>query len=105
MCGIAGLVSSGKQQASRSVSEALLRLLSHRGPDDHGWLLSSPHEFQLGRGIPPQFDAEAILCHRRLSILDLTEAGWQPMGTGDGRFFIVFNGEIYNFLEIRAELE
>jgi asparagine synthase (glutamine-hydrolysing) len=105
MCGIAGLIGPQKRDGVQGVSEALLRLLSHRGPDDHGWLLSSPRDFQLGRGVPPSFDAEALLCHRRLSILDLTEAGWQPMGIADGRFFIVFNGEIYNFLELRSELE
>jgi asparagine synthase (glutamine-hydrolysing) len=49
--------------------------------------------------------AEVMLLHRRLSILDLTSAGRQPMGTPDGRYWIVFNGEIYNYLELRKELE
>ena len=72
MCGIAGLISPKRSTRSHSASETLLRLLSHRGPDDYGWLLSSPHDFRLGRGIPPPFEADAILWHRRLSILDLS---------------------------------
>src|SRR5262249_50550633 len=53
----------------------------------------------------PDMYADVVLWHRRLSILDLTPAGWQPMGTPDGRHFLVYNGEIYNFVELRAELE
>jgi asparagine synthase (glutamine-hydrolysing) len=83
----------------------LLRLLEHRGPDDHGWLALSREGVRLGRGHSCPSEAEVLLLHRRLSILDLTDAGWQPMGTPDGRHYIVFNGEIYNYLELRAELE
>jgi asparagine synthase (glutamine-hydrolysing) len=105
VCGIAGFLRLGQQEQGPRLSQAVLEVLRHRGPDDHGWLLSSPTEFRLGKGTLPAFDAEVILLHRRLSILDLSQAGWQPMGTPDGRFFIVFNGEIYNFVELRAELE
>ena len=60
----------------------------------------------LGKELPKDIGAwDVALFHRRLSILDLSPAGWQPMGTGDGRYFIVYNGEIYNYLEIRRELE
>src|ERR1700722_2044437 len=105
MCGIAGMLFTRDSEAREALSQSLLRLLSHRGPDDYGWLVSSRHEHRLGRGVIPPLDADAILWHRRLSILDLSPAGWQPMGTLDGRYFIVFNGEIYNFLELRGELE
>jgi asparagine synthase (glutamine-hydrolysing) len=64
-------------------------LLAHRGPDGHGVFVDGP----LGLG------------HRRLSIIDLSDAGRQPMSSGDGRLHITFNGEIYNFLELRADLE
>ena len=105
MCGIAGFLRCGQNDQGPRLSQAVLQVLRHRGPDDHGWLVSSPREYRLGQGSLPDFDAEVILLHRRLSILDLSKAGWQPMGTPDGRYFIVFNGEIYNFVELRAELE
>lgn len=62
-----------------------------RGPDGAGLWLSPDHRLGLG--------------HRRLTIIDLTEAGAQPMSTADGRFHLVFNGEIYNYLELRRQLE
>ncbi len=105
MCGIAGFLRCGQNEQGQRLSEAVLQVLRHRGPDDHGWLVSSGQDARLGKGTLPAMDAEVILLHRRLSILDLSKAGWQPMGTPDGRFFIVFNGEIYNFVELRAELE
>jgi asparagine synthase (glutamine-hydrolysing) len=90
MCGIYGLIQrDGGVDATRLDRQR--DLLTHRGPNDAGsWL--SP-------------DGRVGLAHRRLSILDLTTAGHQPMASQDGRFTIVFNGEIYNYREIRAELE
>ncbi|MCW5635522.1 MAG: asparagine synthase (glutamine-hydrolyzing) [Rubrivivax sp.] len=85
MCGIFGLV--GKLE--RDVAQRCLNTLAHRGPD--GWGLWQGEGVTLG--------------HRRLAILDLSENGKQPMSWGDGRWWITFNGEIYNFLEVRAELE
>ncbi len=84
MCGIFGFVGD----LPKGKADACLDTLAHRGPD--------------GRGI---YQAEGItLGHRRLSILDLSERGRQPMSTPDGRYWITFNGEIYNFVEIRKEL-
>jgi asparagine synthase (glutamine-hydrolysing) len=90
MCGIYGLIR--RDGVVDGVRLARQRdLLTHRGPNDAGsWV--SP-------------DGRIGLAHRRLSILDLTAAGHQPMASRDGRFTIVFNGEIYNHHEIRAELQ
>jgi len=87
LCGIAGWVG----RPLPGGLDSLLNLLAHRGPDDQGsW--EDPHGM-------------AGLGHRRLSILDLSPSGHQPMASEDGRAQIVFNGEIYNFRELRKELE
>jgi asparagine synthase (glutamine-hydrolysing) len=86
MCGIVGY--SGR--VSAGLLEAMSGLVAHRGPDDRGaWV-----DVQGGVG----------LAHRRLSILDLSERGHQPMADESGKVVIVFNGEIYNFAELRSEL-
>lgn len=88
MCGIAGMVSvSGSVDAGavRRMTDALV----HRGPDDHGYWS----------------DEHCALGHRRLSIIDLSPAGRQPMANSDGSFQITFNGEIYNYQQLRRELE
>lgn len=85
MCGIFGYI--GKIE--RSLAERCLNTMTHRGPD--GWGIWANEGLLLG--------------HRRLSILDVSENGKQPMSYGNGRYWITFNGEVYNFLEIRAELE
>lgn len=86
MCGICGYTGIGTDDR---IIEKMTRTLLHRGPDAMGsWL-----------------GTEAALGHTRLSIIDLTEAGSQPMATPDGRYQLVFNGEIYNFREMRRELE
>jgi asparagine synthase (glutamine-hydrolysing) len=92
MCGIAGVI--GRPALSDDVVRSMLRAMQHRGPDGSGmW------EDRLS-------DARAlVLGHRRLSILDLSEAGAQPMVDASGRFVLIHNGEIYNFLEVRAELQ
>jgi asparagine synthase (glutamine-hydrolysing) len=93
MCGIAGVllnVTSSRDQLERNAL-AMAESLAHRGPDDHG-LWSDP-------------EAGVALTHRRLSIVDLSPAGHQPMLSADGRFIITYNGEIYNFQELRPELE
>jgi asparagine synthase (glutamine-hydrolysing) len=104
MCGIAGMVWA-EPAVPRACAADVLRLLAHRGPDDHGWLLLTPQGVHRGRGDPGNVCAEAALLHRRLSILDLSDAGWQPMSTPDGRYHIVYNGEIYNYVELRRQLE
>src|ERR1700704_5351722 len=102
MCGIAGILGpQAVPQELERLSRSLTRSLQHRGPDDRGWLLySRDGGVRLGRGQASAPHAEAALLHWRLSILDLSPAGWQPMSTPDGRYHIVFNGEIYNYLQI-----
>src|SRR6266511_995482 len=93
MCGIAGFWQQ-KAASTESLSEVAAKMnatLVHRGPDDGGeWV-------DAARGI--------ALCHRRLSIIDLSPSGHQPMTSSCGRHVIVFNGEIYNFGELRHDLE
>ena len=94
MCGIAGrLTTRGARGAEdwRDMAIRLQRALAHRGPDDQGAYLSR--------------DGRAGLVHCRLSILDLSAGAHQPMVIRDGRYALTFNGEIYNFRQLRRELE
>lgn len=85
--------------------EDMRRSLTHRGPDDHGWLRwDGTGSVQRGRGPSRDGRAAVLLGHTRLSIIDLSDGGWQPMSTPDGRFHLTFNGEIYNYLELREQL-
>ncbi len=106
MCGIAGIIPTPQGRRQADLVPGFLDRLRHRGPDDLGFLLFSRAGVELRREwAGREFTADVALVHRRLSILDLTDSGWQPMGTEDGRYYIVFNGEIYNYLELREELE
>src|SRR5262245_40312187 len=105
MCGIAGIVTQ-KPGARAACAPAVLQCLRHRGPDDQGWLRFAAGKVEIGREwTEPLREPEVLLLHRRLSILDTTKSGWQPMGTPDGRYYVVYNGEIYNYKELRQELE
>ena len=88
MCGLAGIVALHGGRVESAVIERMAEVLRHRGPDDSGSFV------QGGVG----------LGFRRLSILDLSPSGHQPMASSDGRYVIVFNGEIYNYVELRKEL-
>jgi asparagine synthase (glutamine-hydrolysing) len=88
MCGIAGMFHRDGRPASAVVLRGMTNLIAHRGPDGEGHYVDGP----VGLG------------HRRLSIIDLTDAARQPMATGDGRFVLTYNGEIYNFHELKAAL-
>ena len=101
MCGIAGFVAGREPKAFAGFQADVLDRLAHRGPDDRGWLVDGV----AGDGPPPAEPGRYGLFHRRLSILDLSPLGHQPMLTPDGRYALVFNGEIYNYLELRADLE
>lgn len=88
MCGIAGQFALNGGKADADLVGAMAERLRHRGPDGEGSLFSGP----VG------------LAHRRLAIIDLSDEGRQPMANEDGSLWIVFNGEIYNYLELRDEL-
>ena len=104
MCGLAGFVSNRDDQNFADLGSNLFALLHHRGPDGQGWL-TFDKTFRQGTEINQPLTGRAVLLHKRLSILDLSDAGSQPMRSRDGRYAIVFNGEIYNYLELRTELE
>jgi asparagine synthase (glutamine-hydrolysing) len=91
MCGIAGILRLDPDAADPGRVSAMQHALRHRGPDDRG-------TWQSG-------STQATFGHTRLAVIDLTAAGHQPMSCADGRYTIVFNGEIYNFKELRRTLE
>ncbi|MDD3312626.1 asparagine synthase (glutamine-hydrolyzing), partial [Pseudodesulfovibrio sp.] len=94
MCGICGFLLPGSRGDTDGLAPLARRMadaLAHRGPDDHG-VYADP-------------DAGLALGHRRLAILDLSPAGAQPMRSPSGRFVLIHNGEIYNFSELRRELD
>jgi asparagine synthase (glutamine-hydrolysing) len=105
VCGIAGVVCQAPDGVKPETIATLQRTLGHRGPDDQGCLQWSLGE-QPAVGRQPRHDraSQLALAHRRLSILDPSSAGWQPMSSPDGRHHLVYNGEIYNYLELRDEL-
>jgi len=90
MCGIAGVIHSNPQEINLNRLRRMTDVIQHRGPDGEGQWIGDNGNVGFG--------------HRRLSILDLSDAGAQPMSFGNGRYCITFNGEIYNYLEIKNSL-
>ena len=88
MCGIAGIYRYRGEGEDFAIVQAMLTRLERRGPDDGGIVVAEP----------------AVLGNRRLAILDLSAAGHQPMRSATGRYWLTFNGEIYNYEEVRREL-
>lgn len=89
MCGIAGILNLNTEPVSPGLLKRMTDAIAHRGPDSEGYYI----------------DSHAGLGHRRLAIIDLSSAGHQPMVTNCGQFIISYNGEVYNFQELRSELE
>lgn len=89
MCGIVGIVHLNGDAAEHAALQRMTDAVRHRGPDGEGQYV----------------DGSVGLGHRRLAIIDLSPAGRQPMATEDGRYVLIYNGEIYNFRELRVELE
>ena len=88
MCGISGYINLDGEKASYSIIKSMNDAISHRGPDGEGFWI----------------EKELAIGHRRLSIIDLTDAGKQPMISHDNRYVISYNGEIFNFKEIKKDL-
>lgn len=89
MCGITGIFNLDNEPASSVILQRMTNAIAHRGPDGEGFYVDGP----IGLG------------HRRLAIIDLSPSGHQPMMTTDGNYVLIYNGEMYNFQEIRLELE
>lgn len=108
MCGFVALLCTSRQRVPARVLHQMTNRLAHRGPDDTGFAAIDPDTRVVRRwshDLPPELDLSGILFgHCRLSILDLTPAARQPMVSDDGSSVLAFNGEIYNFLELRSAL-
>ena len=110
MCGIFGIFDRhGLREPSRELLKGLA-IASHRGPDGEGvaWFdTQRGKEVAVGDPGRPAMESSAdlLLAHRRLAIIDLSDLGLQPMRSDDGQFWITYNGEIYNYVELRAELQ
>jgi len=89
MCGIAGIFNLDQKPVDKKTIERMIKIMKYRGPDDEGYFIDN----NIGLG------------HCRLSIIDLSTAGHQPMSDEDQNLWIIHNGEIYNFIELRNELE
>ena len=124
MCGISAIISFEESDIVSNIFN-MTKLVRHRGPDDEGYAVfgGNPADIRIyggddtpesvyGSGLnytptqkhPTEVHGKLALGHRRLSIIDLSAKGHQPMSYKNGRYWIVYNGEIYNYIEIRAEL-
>ena len=91
MCGIAGSINFVDKKVDEGIIPLLTKSIKHRGPDHSGFWLSNNHS--------------ALMINTRLSILDLSRNGNQPFFSNDKRFVIVFNGEIYNFRNLKKKIK
>ncbi|MDA2915389.1 asparagine synthase (glutamine-hydrolyzing) [Nitrospinae bacterium AH_259_B05_G02_I21] len=110
MCGITGIWELGGEPVDFSLLRRMTSGIIHRGPDGEGYWMVHPRNGQHwswrpGEEWPPERGYSLGLGHRRLAIIDLTESGHQPMPCRNGVCWVVYNGEIYNYIELRQELE
>ena len=110
MCGIAGMYSASGRPVDLRALEAMTRMQAHRGPDGEGYVLldgrgqEKPVPLQGSVALARSHRHSIGLGHRRLAIVDLSPLGHQPMATEDERCWVAYNGEIYNYIELRDEL-
>jgi len=102
MCGITGIVAPAGARISSDTLQRMTDVIAHRGPDGEGFLVGS--RFVRKAAEAQHLPAQVGLGHRRLAILDLSDRGIQPLTVDGGRTWLVFNGEIYNYRELKAEL-
>src|SRR5262245_61574250 len=94
MCGLAGILTSRGDRDVPAILQRMLRAIDHRGPDDRGGeSIALPAGYRLG------------LAHSRLAILDCSQAGHQPMRDEASGSWLIFNGEVYNHLDLRKQLD
>lgn len=115
MCGIFGFVDKGARDTVdlSALAHRMRRALAHRGPDGWGFVtleadaaeVHADAPASVRRRRPASHGPRALLGHHRLAVIDLTDGGRQPRSTPDGRFWITYNGEIYNYRDLRRELE
>ncbi len=111
MCAIAGIYETTGRPVDRHLLRTMTRMQAHRGPDGEGYVYLDPAgalpPLPVGEGdTAPVVQGRHALAmgHRRLAIIDLSEAGHQPMSVAGGRYWVCYNGELYNYLELRDEL-
>lgn len=117
MCGITGILNLNNKKINNKELEKMTNIVRHRGPDDEGYVLLGDNVFEVrvgkdtvkqikGRKITDKINKKFTigLGHRRLSIIDLSANGHQPMSDSEKKIWIVYNGEIYNYIELREEL-
>lgn len=107
MCGFVTIYQTAQRPLEPKVIEAMTASLAHRGPDDYGFAAISANQAQTWREHSPlaMSAPNVVMGHRRLSIIDLSSVGRQPFVSDDGRYWMVYNGEIYNYIELRQCLE
>lgn len=113
MCGIAGIIDLRDGEIVPDLLKGMTHVMLHRGPDDRGYVLFTRGKSEGWDPLPlssldQPMKGESFpmgLGHRRLSIIELSEAGHQPMASQDGSLWIVHNGEVYNYIEIREQLQ
>jgi len=106
MCGIVGIIAQPDRSVDVTAIVRMARAVAHRGPDALGFIGYRPSgTARASQNAECAAGTQVAFGHRRLAIIDLSEAGRQPMSTADGRYWVVFNGEIYNYVELRRELE
>ena len=110
MCGITGIVLFDQSKIDRNTLVSMTDSIAHRGPDDNGCFIYDKglRACSLYRRNDANLEVaqgHVGFGHRRLSIIDLSENGWQPMMSADSNLCLIFNGEIYNYIELRQELE